>query len=65
MKFYKSTYSEIIDDLKKSYYFHNSNNFVSNKQHKINFKDKIELQNIKFLKKLTDVSAAFYHLYRF
>jgi len=63
MKFYKSTYSEIIDDLKKSYYFHNSNNFVSNKQHKINFKDKIELQNIKFqygknLRKAIDVNLS-------
>jgi len=63
MKFYKSTYSKIIDDLKKSFYFHNSKNLMSNKQHKINFKDKIELQNIKFqyrknLRKVIDVNLS-------
>ena len=48
IKFYKSTYSKIIDDLKKSFYFHQSKNLIVNNQHKINFKDKIELKNIKF-----------------
>lgn len=48
IKFYKSTYSRIIDDLKKSFYFHQSKNLIFNNQHKINFKDKIELKNIKF-----------------